>query len=294
MSTLNTTTTAIRSVFTDVEYREGAMKLRSAGVVEYNDFGDEVVEGKQLLDICGFSYIKVTTTPDGGARQESNASRVIKRQIEKHNFVEGEDYTTEVVANGRSRETVYHFNMRPANHILLSAMTQEGKAARDEAIDLKLEKETTPQTEFSNNPQVMMKQMMMGILQQQIDHDLMLEDIQKDSAETKSRLDAVEVFVDKIGPISDKPEVGFLQWREAHGLYGLSMSDSPFKNFIKAFGLETKPLTVIKDGNVTTSFQVRETDVICMMKDINENSEQETPKLWSHPLLGSRFQFKPM
>ena len=46
------------------------------------------VEGKQLLDVCGYSYIEATT----GGRQKSQSTKVINRQIKKHSLMEGVDF----------------------------------------------------------------------------------------------------------------------------------------------------------------------------------------------------------
>ena len=74
------------------------------------------VEGKQLLDVCGYSYIEATT----GGRQKSqakNASDKVKLQIEKHNFIENVDYFKSPIRGG----LVIKFTINAANHILLAA-----------------------------------------------------------------------------------------------------------------------------------------------------------------------------
>lgn len=95
--------------------------LRQAGIVH-----SETVEGSQLLRVCGFD------------RSSANQAKVLKRQIEKHNLTKGMDFTPSLEQSSGGRpKTVYHFTINAANHILLAAMTKEGKQARQEAIDMK-------------------------------------------------------------------------------------------------------------------------------------------------------------
>lgn len=78
------------------------------------------VEGEDMLDACGYQYHK------------KNVTDKIKVQIEKHGLVDGKDFTID-----KSGRWVYHFTMNAANHILLAAMTEKGKEARQQAIDLR-------------------------------------------------------------------------------------------------------------------------------------------------------------
>lgn len=103
--------------------------LRETGIVRTTANFKEVVEGKQLLDVCGFSYT------------DKNWGQRIQRQIEKHNFIEDIDYVIRKVqstidggAGNRGMKTVYAFTLHAANHVLLAAMTAQGKQARDTAI----------------------------------------------------------------------------------------------------------------------------------------------------------------
>ena len=101
---------------------EGAeLAIRRAGIVQ-----NETVEGKQLLDICGFSYGK-------------DSKKAIDRQIEKHAFSEGKDFSTSMSKTSGRPSYTYQFTINAANHVLLAAMTQEGKAARQDAINAKFE-----------------------------------------------------------------------------------------------------------------------------------------------------------
>ncbi|WP_299726797.1 antA/AntB antirepressor family protein [uncultured Endozoicomonas sp.] len=102
--------------------------LRREGAVN-----DDVVDGESLLLVCGFD-----TSP-------SSQSTVIKRQIEKHSLREGQDFTASMQqSTGGRPKTVYHFSINAANHVLLAAMTAEGKIARQEAINSKLKSQTQP------------------------------------------------------------------------------------------------------------------------------------------------------
>ncbi len=92
---------------------QAELVMRRAGIVQ-----DVMVEGKQLLAVCGLSL--------------NSPAKEIKRQIEKHRFVEGADYRASMPENnGRGRPaTIFHFTINAANDVLLAAMTPEGKNAR--------------------------------------------------------------------------------------------------------------------------------------------------------------------
>lgn len=99
------------------------------------NFENMTVEGKQLLDVCGYSYT------------DKNWGTVIERQVTKHNFLENKDFYYSHINVGKGRpKKIIEFTMNAANHVLLAAMTEEGKDARQEAINDKMEKENnTPQ-----------------------------------------------------------------------------------------------------------------------------------------------------
>lgn len=105
---------------------QAAQYLIHAGAVDMNTMQ---VEGKQLLDVCGYSYID---------SQGKNKSKfVIERQIKKHSLIKDKDYTVHNdVHQGFS--IGYQFTLNAANHILLAAMTDKGKAARQDAIDMRV------------------------------------------------------------------------------------------------------------------------------------------------------------
>ncbi len=101
---------------------QAELVIRRAGIVE-----KEMVDGVQLLEVCGFSL--------------SNAKARINEQIEKHQLNEGTDFLRSFVKTAGRPLTLYHFSINAANHILLAAMTPEGKQARQEAIDLKTDQD---------------------------------------------------------------------------------------------------------------------------------------------------------
>lgn len=96
---------------------QAEVALRSSGIVDDYD----MVEGKSLLEICGFDF------------SSSNQAKVIKRQIERHDLVDGKDFTPSLEqSTGGRPKTVYYFTLNAANHILLAAMTKEGKQVQTE------------------------------------------------------------------------------------------------------------------------------------------------------------------
>jgi phage antirepressor YoqD-like protein len=104
------------------------------------NFENMTVEGKQLLDVCGFSYT------------DKNWGSVIDRQIIKHNFLENKDFYYSHINVGKGRpKKVMNFTINAANHVLLAAMTNNGKAARQEAIDDKMNKVAEPQFQLPQN-----------------------------------------------------------------------------------------------------------------------------------------------
>ncbi|USE36416.1 hypothetical protein [Endozoicomonas sp. SCSIO W0465] len=122
---------------------QAELKIRRAGIIRLNPEGYEQVEGEELLQkVCGFNL------------ESKTVAQAIKRQITKHEFAEGKDFTTSMLqsSGGRPRR-VYHFSVNAANHVLLSAMTQEGKQARQEAIDDKREKQLTDDNQSHHAPE---------------------------------------------------------------------------------------------------------------------------------------------
>lgn len=121
---------------------QAASHLISVGAVNMQTMQ---VEGKQLLEACGYSV---------------NHARIeISRQISKHSFVENVDFMrSDDVTHQKAGQVpkIYHFTLNAANHVLLAAMTEQGKAARQEAIAIKTN--TTPA--LTGDPLLDMMQMM--------------------------------------------------------------------------------------------------------------------------------------
>ena len=110
------------------EIAKATAKLYESHAVVVSSNGGHVVEGKSLLAVCGLG---VDTT---------NTSTEVKRQIARHDFVEDVDFISCIDAryNKPGRKPVlYYFTLNAANHVLLAAMTTEGKVARQDAIDTK-------------------------------------------------------------------------------------------------------------------------------------------------------------
>lgn len=107
---------------------QAAKHLIESGKVDMNTM---TVEGRQLLDVCGFN--------------SSNPSARIGEQIKKHNLNEGTDFLRiPVKSSGGRPSSIYQFSLNAANHILLAAMTEKGKKARQEAINLKTSIDSIP------------------------------------------------------------------------------------------------------------------------------------------------------
>ena len=107
-----------------VTLEQAGKHLISEGVVDFEN--NMTVEGKQLLEVCGY-------------RTDSDVKKTLERQISKHGFKEGVDFNKGIDAFSESRRKpkIYNFTFNAANHILLAAMTDKGKQARQQAIDLK-------------------------------------------------------------------------------------------------------------------------------------------------------------
>ncbi len=121
--------------------------LLQQGVVDFNRM---IVVGGDLLNVCGYSYHK------------KNKTDKIKVQINKHNLQEGEDFTID-----KTGAWVYEFTMNAANHILLAAMTDQGKQARQEAINTQVAVDSSEE----------LRQMLFTVIQSQKDIIQLQEDI---------------------------------------------------------------------------------------------------------------------
>ena len=104
---------------------QAASHLMEVGAVDTKTM---MVEGRRLLEVCGLDTEK--------------SAQSIARQIDKHGFELEKDFCTSMgKSTGGRTPTVYHFTLNAANHVLLAAMTEKGKAARQDAIDMKVEQQ---------------------------------------------------------------------------------------------------------------------------------------------------------
>ncbi|WP_139117692.1 hypothetical protein, partial [Endozoicomonas atrinae] len=123
--------TAIQEAQSIESLEQAELMIRRAGIVI-----DEMVEGEKLLEICGFN--------------QQNPKQKLDRQIERHGFEKGKDFTATISGYSRGQAVnCYLFTMNAANHVLLSAMTPKGKKARQEAIDSKMKQMESEQTNIS-------------------------------------------------------------------------------------------------------------------------------------------------
>lgn len=108
---------------------QAARHLMDVGAVDMNTM---TVEGKQLLEVCGYEFGK-------------DQKKFLDRITEQHGFIDGVDFSTEVSkSTGGRPSTAYRFTMNAANHALLAAMTEKGKVARQQAIDMKEAVDSVP------------------------------------------------------------------------------------------------------------------------------------------------------
>lgn len=102
---------------------QAASHLISIGAV---DMSTMQVEGGNLLEACGLDTVR--------------ESQSLSRQIQKHGFIEGKDFCTSMCKSPVGRPSVkFNFTLNAANHVLLAAMTEQGKAARQSAINAKVQ-----------------------------------------------------------------------------------------------------------------------------------------------------------
>ena len=97
---------------------QAASHLISVGAVNMQTMQ---VEGRQLLEACGYST--------------TNAKARLDEQVAKHKFDINKDFTISIVRDGNVRRNEYAFTLNAANHVLLASMTEQGKVARQEAIE---------------------------------------------------------------------------------------------------------------------------------------------------------------
>lgn len=139
---------------------QAASHLISVGAVDMDTMR---VEGKQLLEVCGYSL--------------KHARIEISRQISKHNFVENVDFMrSDDVTHQKAGQIpkIYHFTLNAANHVLLAAMTEQGRAARQEAINIKTS--TAPALTTTGDPLLDMMQIM---IESRKDHLALTEKVEE-------------------------------------------------------------------------------------------------------------------
>ncbi|MEZ9374928.1 hypothetical protein [Vibrio cyclitrophicus] len=193
---------------------QASKHLIDCGVVAF-ELGSFPVEGKQLLDVCGYSL--------------SNPRIEITRQIVKHDLTEGVDFMRNKDATHQKAgqaPKIYHFSLNAANHILLAAMTDQGKAARQDAIDTKtaLTDPTLP-PELANDPIIAVR--MTQIAQEK-------------------RISAVE---NQVQQMTTGAPLGWAILTRIGEMYGFSKQKS--KAIAEAYELEQKPISVGEYGVIT-------------------------------------------
>lgn len=146
---------------------QAASHLISIGAV---DMSTMKVEGKQLLDVCGYNYGR-------------DSKKFIDRQIDKHSLVVNSDFTIDTVVDGNIKRHVYYFTLNAANHVLLAAMTKEGKTARQEAIDMKVNQSPS----LTGDPLLDMMQMMVESRKDHLALSEKVETQEKKLAELETR-----------------------------------------------------------------------------------------------------------
>ncbi|MGL4354104.1 MAG: hypothetical protein ACRCVV_14695 [Shewanella sp.] len=107
---------------------QAARHLMDVGAVDMNTM---TVEGKQLLEVCGYEFGK-------------DQKKFLDRIVDRHEFEINKDFTIDIVVDGNIKRNAYRFTMNAANHALLAAMTEKGKVARQQAIDMKEAVDSVP------------------------------------------------------------------------------------------------------------------------------------------------------
>lgn len=193
---------------------QASKHLIDCGAVAF-ELGQFPVEGKRLLDVCGYSL--------------SNPRIEITRQIVKHDLAEGVDFMrSKDVTHQKAGQApkIYHFTFNAANHILLAAMTDQGKSARQEAIDNK----STPAIptlppELANDP-------IMAMRANQIAQE--------------KRISAVE---NQVQQMTTGAPIGWAILTRIGEMYGFSKQKA--KAIAEAYELEQKPISVGEYGVIT-------------------------------------------
>lgn len=254
--------------YTPAQYALAHSKLIEANAVQSTTTGQEYVEGKVVLEVSGLSL--------------ANPRAELKRQITKHGFIEGSDYSCSMVATPSGQRTKeYHFTIHAAHHVLLAAMTEQGKLARDEVIETKL-----AETQFSNDPLLAQMQMMMSIRQDQLVHQEKLLQLEQSHSDVLVRLSNVEDKTQLVGNLKQ----GYIGRKDAWVTYGSCVSYDVFKKFANNLGMPEEPYHYYRDGKEESdSRQYRIDHVQTLVNHIKLNAVQVTPFYFTHPDYKGRF-----
>lgn len=256
--------------YTQDQYEMATTKLREVGAIKVGINNLEYVEGEPLLDTCGYTY-KELTVNNGVHREKSKATQMLKRQIDKHSFIEGTDYDTIQVKVGRTTKTIYRFTINAANHVLLAAMTEQGKLARQDAIDTKIAIQ-----QFDTDPLIAQMQMMMTIRKDQLVHSEKLQVVEDKVAVLEHRLDTRSSFL------------GHILWTDAKRKYAPNLSDEMIKIVINLKAVPTKMQTVVVNGFESQTLAVHEVAFDNAITEFMSEITQVTNTQYVHPELGSK------
>lgn len=198
---------------------QASKHLIDCGAVEF-ELGQFPVEGKQLLDVCGYSI--------------NNPRIEITRQIVRHELTEGEDFMrNNDVTHQKAGQVpkIYRFSLNAANHILLASMTDKGKTARQDAIDTKTtQTKSALPPELANDPVI-------AVRMAQI--------------EQEKRITAVE---NQVQQMTNGAPIGWAILTRIGEMYGFSKQKA--KAIAQAYELEQKPISVGEYGTITRMVKV--------------------------------------
>lgn len=200
---------------------QASKHLIDCGAVAF-ELGQFPVEGKQLLEVCGYS---------------SNNPRVeLTRQVIRHELSENKDFMrSNDVTHQKAGQVpkIYHFSLNAANHILLAAMTEQGKSARQDAIDTKISQANpTLPPELANDP-------IIAVRMTQI--------------EQEKRISAVE---NQVQQMTTGAPIGWAILTRIGEMYGFSKMKA--KAIAQAYELEQKPISVGEYGTITRMVKVED------------------------------------
>lgn len=195
--------------------------LIDCGAVAF-ELGQFPVEGKQLLDVCGYSL--------------SNPRIEITRQIVKHELVEGVDFMrSKDVTHQKAGQVpkIYHFTLNAANHILLAAMTDQGRTARQDAID------------NNSTPTIQALPPTIPALPPELANDPIMAMRANQIAQEK-RISAVE---NQVQQMTTGAPIGWAILTRIGEMYGFSKQKA--KAIAETYELEQKPISVGEYGVIT-------------------------------------------